>query len=176
MDDPFGDMMGGMGGGSGSCNCGRMAGRSASMPASMAEPAGGGDRAFFAQRREMEKQAAIDAKVEALREAKEAEESNREKERDLEKIVKARVQAWQREKKNLRALLASLHEIAPPCSWQPMTLAQLLDPSAVKKGYRKALLAVHPDKQKDTDIEAKVLAQHVFDALRDAWNLFEKTG
>jgi len=149
--------------------------RAVSMPA-MPEPAGGGDRNFFAQRREAEKQAAIDAKVTALREAKESEEANREMERDLEKIIKAKVQAWQREKKNLRALLASLHEIAPPCSWQPMTIGQLLDASAVKKGYRKALLAVHPDKQKESDAEAKVLAQHVFDALRDAWNLFEKTG
>ena len=86
------------------------------------------------------------------------------------------VQAWQREKKNLRALLASLHEIAPPCSWTPHTLAQLIDSSAVKKAYRKALLAVHPDKQDGGDVEAKVLAQHVFDALRDAWNIFEKTG
>ena len=47
----------------------------------------------------------------------------------------------------MRALLASLHEIAPPCSWNPMTLGQLIEASACKKAYRKALLAVHPDKQ-----------------------------
>ena len=46
----------------------------------------------------------------------------------------------------------------------------------VKKAYRKALLAVHPDKQDPGDVEKKVLAQLIFDALRDAWNLFEKTG
>jgi len=143
---------------------------------SMVEPAGGGDRNFFAQRREAEKQAAIDAKVNALKEAKETEETNRERERDLEKVVKAKVHAWQKEKKNLRALLASLHEIAPPCSWQPMTLGQLLDAAAVKKAYRKSLIAIHPDKQDAADLEKKVLAQHIFDALRDAWNLFEKTG
>ena len=57
-----------------------------------------------------------------------------------------------------------------------MSLGELLDPSAVKKGYRKALLAVHPDKQDGGDIEKKVLAQQIFDALRDAWNVFEKTG
>merc|ERR1711988_1530855 len=94
--------------------------------------------------------------------------------RDLEKTVKAKVQAWQREKKNLRALLASLHEIAPPCSWQQVELSKLLQPSDVKKQYRKACLAVHPDKQKNADLPSKVLAQHVFDALRDAWNIFEK--
>jgi curved DNA-binding protein CbpA len=52
----------------------------------------------------------------------------------------------------------------------------LLDPSAVKKAYRKSLIAVHPDKQDAADVEAKVLAQQVFDALREAWNIFEKTG
>jgi len=140
-------------------------------------PSGGGsEREFYAQRREAEKQEAIDAKVQQLKLQKEKETSNREREQELNKSVKARVGAWQREKKNLRALLASLHEIAPPCSWQPVTLAVLLDPSAVKKSYRKALLAVHPDRQDPGDVEAKVLAQHVFDALRDAWNLFEKTG
>ena len=48
------------------------------------------------------------------------------------------------------------------------------DPSAVKRAYRKALLAVHPDKQDAGDVEKKVLAQHIFDALRDAWNIFEQ--
>ena len=53
-----------------------------------------------------------------MAEAKEMEESNRDKEQMLEKQVKARVQQWTKEKKHLRALLASLHEIAPPCSWK----------------------------------------------------------
>ena len=166
MSDPFGDMMG-----------------SSPQPRAKSKPSQprapdpeGADRNFFAQRREAEKQAAIDAAKMKLRDQKETEENNREMERDLEKSVKAKVQQWQKEKKNLRALLASLHEIAPPCSWEPKTLADLIDPSAVKKAYRKALLAVHPDKQDAGDVEKKVLAQHVFDALRDAWNIFEKTG
>jgi len=169
----MGDMMGGMGGVDLIGGGGK---RTATVPAFVAEPDGGGDRNFFAARREHEKQAAIDAKVAALKEQKAAEENNREMERDLEKVVKARVQAWQKEKKNLRALLASLHEIAPPCSWQPVNISALIDPAQVKKSYRKALLAVHPDKQDSGDVEKKVLAQHIFDALRDAWNIFEKTG
>ena len=164
------DLMGGMGGGAAPPR------RNQGPKVNMKEPEGGGDRNFFAARREAEKQAAIDAKVNALKEAKQTEESNRDKEQMLEKQVKARVQQWTKEKKNLRALLASLHEIAPPCSWNPVTLAQLIDPAMVKKSYRKALLAVHPDKQDSGDVEKKVLAQHVFDALRDAWNIFEKTG
>ncbi len=144
--------------------------------ASEAPPPGGGDRAFYANRREAQKQAAIDEKVEKVRQQNAKAEADRDLEQQLERGIAAKVQAWQREKKNLRALLASLHEIAPPCSWKPMTLGELLDAANVKKGYRKALLAVHPDKQPKDDIAAKVLAQHVFDALRDAWILFEKMG
>jgi len=152
---------GGMGGGGGG-------------GAAVVQQAGESDRAFFQRRRESQKSAAIAEKVQKLKEQKEAEESNREMERDMEKQVKATVQAWQREKKNIRALLASLHDIAPPCSWQPVGLDKLLQPNDVKKAYRKACLAVHPDKQNTDDVEAKVRAQLVFDALRDAWNLFEE--
>ena len=63
---------------------------------------------------------------------------------------------WQKDKKNLRALLASLHEIAPPCQWKAMSLSELLDASAVKRAYKRALLAVHPDKQPPEDLEKKV--------------------
>mmetsp|Transcript_1323 Transcript_1323/g.2596 ORF Transcript_1323/g.2596 Transcript_1323/m.2596 type:complete len:649 (+) Transcript_1323:47-1993(+) len=149
--------------------------RGASMP--MAGPPGAApDRSALIAAREAEKQAAIADKVNNLRIETERTEANREKERDLEKVVKQQVGQWQQDKKNLRALLASLHEIAPPCQWQPVGLAQLLDPAAVKKAYRKALLAVHPDKQPTDDLHKKVLAQHIFDALRDAWHRFEQTG
>ena len=79
-----------------------------------------------------------------------------------------------------------------------MTLGELIDAKAVKKAYRKACIAIHPDKQPAGDVakkvharararpavvsdavcspalaHAQVLAQHVFDALRDAWGRFE---
>ena len=63
------------------------------------------------------------------------------------------------DKKNLRALLASLHEIAPPCSWKPVSMAELIDPKKVKKSYHRACLAVHPDKQDAGDLESKVMPQ-----------------
>lgn len=134
------------------------------------------ERRALRLQREARERAAIDQKVHDMKQREQMAEMSREREREIEKVVKARVQQWQKEKKNIRALLASLHEIAPPCSWQPMSLGELLDGAAVKKGYRKAILAVHPDKQPDNDEEKKVLAQLVFDALRDAWHEFEKSG
>jgi len=188
---PEGDLMGGMEdllGGMGTPELlGGMAGSGA--PRSGASLGSGGtersalgpdgrplSRQQLAARREAEKAAAIAAKVEEQRTRAATAEQNRETERDLEKVVGARVAQWQRDKKNLRALLASLHEIAPPCSWEPMSLGQLIDPAACKKAYRKAILAVHPDKQDGSDLQKKVLAQHVFDALREAWNVYQKTG
>ena len=113
-------------------------------------------------------------KVAELRAHHEQEEADRDREQMLEKTIKARVAQWQQEKKNLRALLASLHEIAPPSAWKPKTLGELLDDGAVKKAYHRACIAIHPDKQPAGDVERKLLAQHVFDALRDSWERFEQ--
>ena len=123
-----------------------------------------------------EEEAAIAAKVQQVQDAQNALEQDRETERQLEKQLKARVAQWQKDKKNLRALLASLHEIAPPCAWKPVGMGELIDPSKVKKSYHRACLAVHPDKQDPGDLEAKVMAQLVFDALREAWGTFQQTG
>lgn len=177
-----GDMMGGMGGGTRKQN-----GAPPDLLGGEPDPFGGPsgfvarpgeppERAALRAKHAAEKQAAIDEKVRALRAAEQKAESNRDTERELEKEIKARVAQWKRDKKNLRALLASLHEIAPPTQWKPVTLAQLLDPTAVKKAYHRSLIAVHPDKQPAEDLEKKVLAQHIFDALRDSWHVFEQTG
>ncbi len=49
--------------------------------------------------------------------------------------------------RNIRALIGSLHEVVwEGCSWQELPMSQLLEPGQIKKGYRKACLAVHPDK------------------------------
>merc|ERR1740130_2212828 len=93
-----------------------------------------------------------------LQEAQAGLDEDRETERVLEKSLKLKVAQWQKDKKNLRALLASLHEIAPPCSWKAVGMGELIDPKKVKKWYHKACLAVHPDKQDSGDLEGKVMA------------------
>lgn len=53
-------------------------------------------------------------------------------------------------------------------------MMDLISPASVKKAYRKALLLVHADKMtKETDVSKKYIADLLFDALRDAWNIFE---
>ena len=62
--------------------------------------------------------------------------------------VKLKIMQWKENKtRNIRALLGSLHTIVwDDCNWQSVGIHQLMNPSDVKKMYRKACLAVHPDK------------------------------
>lgn len=49
--------------------------------------------------------------------------------------------------RNIRALLCSLNTVIwEGCNWTAIGMHQLLTPNDVKKMYRKACLAVHPDK------------------------------
>ena len=55
-------------------------------------------------------------------------------------------------KRNLRALLCSLHTVLWPEEekWVEVGMHQLVTGTQVKKMYRKAVLSVHPDKVHDT--------------------------
>lgn len=61
---------------------------------------------------------------------------------------KLRVLDWTENKeRNIRALLCSLNTVVwEGCNWNTIGMHQLLTPNDVKKMYRKACLAVHPDK------------------------------
>ena len=62
--------------------------------------------------------------------------------------IKLKVMEWREGKtRNIRALLCSLNVIIwDGCIWQPIGMHQLVAANEVKKYYRKACLAVHPDK------------------------------
>ncbi|XP_063621140.1 cyclin-G-associated kinase [Cydia splendana] len=92
------------------------------------------------------------------------------KEMDPEKI---KILDWTEGKKeNIRALLCSLHTVVwEECRWARVDMAQLVSPADVKRNYRKACLAVHPDKQMGTDNEN--IAKMIFMELNNAWSDFE---
>merc|ERR1719453_1998150 len=81
--------------------------------------------------------------------------------------LEKRVLQWA-EGKNLQALLASLHEIAPKCCrWEPRTLAALIDEAALKDAYKLSLIAVHPDKlDQDRPDWERARCQLIFNHLR----------
>ncbi|KAG0724530.1 putative tyrosine-protein phosphatase auxilin [Chionoecetes opilio] len=86
---------------------------------------------------------------------------------------KLKVMEWtEGKKKNIRALICSLHAIIwTGCKWQECGMHQLVQPHDVKKMYRKACLAVHPDKCTGTEHES--LAKLIFMELNDAYSEFE---
>ncbi|XP_026328227.1 cyclin-G-associated kinase isoform X2 [Hyposmocoma kahamanoa] len=92
------------------------------------------------------------------------------KEMDPEKI---KILEWTEGKEgNIRALLCSLHTVVwEDCRWTTCNMSQLVTPADVKKNYRKACLAVHPDKQVGTPNEK--LAKMIFMELNNAWSEFE---
>ncbi|CAD6207958.1 GSCOCG00003216001-RA-CDS [Cotesia congregata] len=85
-----------------------------------------------------------------------------------------KVSEWTEGKKgNIRGLLCSLHTVLWPEAdrWQRYEMHQLVSPADVKKSYRKACLAVHPDKQSGTANEN--IAKLIFMELNNAWSAFE---
>ncbi|XP_076236948.1 cyclin-G-associated kinase [Calliopsis andreniformis] len=85
-----------------------------------------------------------------------------------------KIAEWTEGKKgNLRALLCSMHTVLWPEAerWQRCEMHQLVTAADVKKAYRKACLAVHPDKQAGTPNEN--IAKLIFMELNNAWSTFE---
>ena len=85
-----------------------------------------------------------------------------------------KVNGWKEGKtKNIRALLSSLHTITwPECNWQEVSMAEMITTPGVKKCYRKACLAIHPDKLVGSEHED--LAKAIFMELNEAWTAFEE--
>ena len=85
----------------------------------------------------------------------------------------AKIFQWKEGKsRNIRTLLCSLHKIIwAGARWTECGMHQLVSSNDVKKMYRKACLAVHPDKQMGTDNEN--LSKLIFMELNEAWSEFE---
>jgi len=85
----------------------------------------------------------------------------------------AKIYDWKEGKaRNIRTLLCSLHKIIwAGARWTECGMHQLVSPNDVKKMYRKACLAVHPDKQMGTENEN--ISKLIFMELNEAWSEFE---
>ncbi|KAJ6640225.1 Cyclin-G-associated kinase [Pseudolycoriella hygida] len=92
------------------------------------------------------------------------------KDMDPEKL---KILEWTEGKKsNIRALMCSMHTVLwADAKWVKCEMHQLVSAADVKKQYRKACLAVHPDKQMGTENEN--VAKLIFMELNNAWTDFE---
>lgn len=121
-----------------------------------------------------------EAQEKALQEVRERE-ARKKREEDEEDIVRKqlepKIKAWAEEhgkKKQIRALLATLHTILwPGAKWKEVGIGDLLDDKKVKKFFHKATLVVHPDKTHDLPPDQRFLAKRIFDALSQAKTEFD---
>eukprot|EP00238_Polyblepharides_amylifera_P003113 CAMPEP_0196591710 /NCGR_PEP_ID=MMETSP1081-20130531/70645_1 /TAXON_ID=36882 /ORGANISM="Pyramimonas amylifera, Strain CCMP720" /LENGTH=478 /DNA_ID=CAMNT_0041915163 /DNA_START=351 /DNA_END=1784 /DNA_ORIENTATION=- len=93
---------------------------------------------------------------------------------EAEQMCGEKLRSWAyRNKGNIRALLGSMDQVLwESNNWKPLSMTDLISPSDVKKGYRKALLVIHPDKVKqssDCTSHKMYIADVVFDELKEAW-------
>jgi hypothetical protein len=95
------------------------------------------------------------------------------KETDPEVLL---IRDWTKGKeRNIRALLGTLHEVVwEGNKWNKLSMGELLTPAQIKKHYRKACLAVHPDKLQGSPYES--LAKLVFTELNDAYTEYQSVG
>ena len=90
---------------------------------------------------------------------------------------KLKILEWTDGKKaNIRALLCSLHKVIweGETRWEQCGMHQLVSADDVKKMYRKAVLAIHPDKL--TGHPHVELAKLIFVELNDSWAKFQQEG
>lgn len=138
------------------------------------------DRQQLANARMANQQAAIDKKVQDLRDRDQRENIEREQRLEIERRVTASIQKWKQEKTNIRALIASLDEVLwEGCEWEAIPLSKLLTNADVKRAFRTVSLKIHPDKIKSDHgigVQERVVAQHVFDAIKEAFDVFRQQG
>ena len=122
-----------------------------------------------------------ESQAKALQEVREREERKKMEEAEEDEVRKRlepRIKAWSEEhgkKKQLRALLASLHTILwPGANWKQVTIGDLLDDKKVKLAFHKASRVVHPDKAHHLDAEKRFIAKRIFDALCQAKTEFDE--
>jgi hypothetical protein len=116
----------------------------------------------------------------ALKEVREREQKKKMEEEEEDKVRKQlepKIKAWAEEhgqKKQLRALLASLHTILwPGAKWKQISIGDVLPDAKCKKFFHKATLVVHPDKTHHLPPDQRFLAKRIFDALCQAKTDFD---
>lgn len=116
-------------------------------------------------------------KVQEFRNREASKKADEEKEDEIRRRLDPKIKSWSEEhgkKKQLRALLASLHTVLwPGAKWKQLTIGDVLDDGKVRRAYLKASLVVHPDKTSDLPLEQRFLAKRIFDALSQAKTDFD---
>lgn len=115
--------------------------------------------------------------VQQIRDREEAKKKAESEEDTVRQKLEPKIKAWSEEhgkKKQLRALLASLHIVLwPDAKWKQANLGDLLDDKKCRLAYHKASRVVHPDRTMKLPVEQRFLAKRIFDSLSQAKTEFD---
>ena len=140
------------------------------------------------------------AALTALRSTHNAQETEEAARLACKDAVDARLTAWKAGREgNIRALLTYLDEtiLWPELGWRKVGMAEVVSKGQVKGAYVRAIAKVHPDKVSvthrgdvdplmdglcmmaqlnagNTTVEQRMVANGVFGALNEAWNVFQQ--
>lgn len=118
----------------------------------------------------------MEAKKEVARQTWSKAEEIQQAKYDLDRELGEKMTNWaikNHNKKDIRALLATLHTVMWPNSpWKELSLGDIMTDSAVKKFYYKAVMVVHPDKRQNDEALIQYISERVFQALNEAWEKY----
>lgn len=133
------------------------------------------DRAKLVAEREARMKKEYDEKMARHEELKRKEEQGKKEKVELNEKLSKQLNDWARTPdgqsfKEIRALLGSMHDVLwADSGWNPVSLADLVADSSVKKNYRKAILMSHPDRHQAASTEQQVRADRIFNALNESF-------
>lgn len=131
------------------------------------------------EERERQDQLAVEKAREELRQREEAARAMNSMKENAALVLGPRLKSWAEDNgrvKNIRTLLSTMHQVMwEESKWPEVNMGKLINPTDVKKHYRKAMLVVHPDKSSGRNAEQLLIAERVFAAVNTAWDDFAKT-
>lgn len=129
------------------------------------------------QRRRERVRARIAAKVQETRDRDAAVIAEQHERQTLKDLIGADIDAWIKTNQgNVRTMLANLADVLwEGHGYRSPSMNDLVNPTAVRKSYHKALLVIHPDKvkQRGGPSDQVYIADRVFDQVRDAFKAME---
>lgn len=130
------------------------------------------------EERERQVRADVEKAREELRQREEAARNMTAMKENANAVLGPQLKAWAEDNgriKNIRTLLSTMHQVMWEGSkWTEVNMGKLINPTDVKKNYRKAMIVVHPDKSGGRNAEQLLIAERVFAAVNTAWDEFVK--
>lgn len=130
------------------------------------------------EERERQVRADVEKARDELRQRDEAARAMTAMKESANAVLGPQLKAWAEDNgrtKNIRTLLSTMHQVMWEGSkWSEVNMGKLINPTDVKKNYRKAMIVVHPDKSGGRNAEQLLIAERVFAALNTAWDEFVK--